>query len=51
MPGQRLLGDNGPVTDAPATDEALDPEIARLLKRDAAGLVAAVIQEESTGRC
>jgi anthranilate synthase component 1 len=27
----------------------LDPEVAALLKRDAAGLVAAVIQEESTG--
>jgi phosphoribosyl-AMP cyclohydrolase len=27
----------------------LDPEIAALLKRDQAGLVAAVIQEESTG--
>ena len=27
----------------------LDPEVAALLKRDAAGLVTAVIQEESTG--
>jgi phosphoribosyl-AMP cyclohydrolase len=27
----------------------LDPEIAALLKRDQAGLIAAVIQEESTG--
>ena len=27
----------------------LDPEIAALLKRDAAGLVTAVLQEESTG--
>ena len=36
------------MTDAPATDEALDPEIARLLKRDPAGLVAAVVQDELT---
>jgi len=41
----------GRVTD-PAPEVAgstLDPEVAALLKRDAAGLVAAVIQEESTG--
>lgn len=30
-------------------DSALDPAIAGLLKRDAAGLVAAVIQEQGTG--
>ena len=36
------------MTDARATDEALDPEIARLLKRDPAGLVVAVIQDELT---
>jgi phosphoribosyl-AMP cyclohydrolase len=34
------------VTDAPATEEALEPEIAQLLKRDPAGLVVAVIQDE-----
>jgi phosphoribosyl-AMP cyclohydrolase len=34
------------VTDAPATEETLEPEIARLLKRDPAGLVVAVIQDE-----
>jgi phosphoribosyl-AMP cyclohydrolase len=39
------------VTDpAPATaGSTLDPEVASLLKRDAAGLVTAVIQEDSTG--
>jgi phosphoribosyl-AMP cyclohydrolase len=36
---------NGRVTDVPTTS-ALDPGIAALLKRDAAGLVAAVVQEE-----
>ena len=36
------------MTDALAPDETLDPEIARLLKRDPAGLVAAVIQDELT---
>ena len=36
------------MTDTPATDEALDPKIARLLKRDPAGLVTAVIQDELT---
>ena len=41
-----LLGDNEPVTDAPAADETLNPEIARLLKRDPTGLVTAVIQDE-----
>ena len=41
-----VLGDNEPVTDAPATAETLQPEIARLLKRDPAGLVVAVIQDE-----
>ncbi len=44
---------NGRVTDLPdpapdRTDAGLDPEIAALLKRDPAGLVAAVVQEEST---
>ena len=38
------------MTDAPATEEALDPEIARLLKRDPAGLVPAVIQDELTSQ-
>ncbi len=36
------------MTDAAATEETLDPEIARLLKRDPAGLVVAVIQDEGT---
>jgi phosphoribosyl-AMP cyclohydrolase len=41
----------GPVTNAstaPASS-GLDPAIASLLKRDAAGLVTAVIQEQATG--
>jgi phosphoribosyl-AMP cyclohydrolase len=33
----------------PTAPSELDPEIAALLKRDQAGLVAAVIQEQSTG--
>ena len=37
------------MTDAPPTEQTLDPEIAGLLKRDAAGLVPAIIQEESSG--
>ena len=37
------------MTDAPAAEQPLAPEIAGLLKRDAAGLVPAIIQEESTG--
>jgi phosphoribosyl-AMP cyclohydrolase len=32
-----------------ATASTLDPEVAALLKRDAAGLITAVIQEDSTG--
>ena len=36
------------MTDAPATEGSLEPEIARLLKRDQAGLVTAVIQDELT---
>jgi len=41
----------GRVTDstAPPAADRLDPQIAELLKRDPAGLVAAVVQEESTG--
>jgi len=41
----------GQVTDSTAVPAAdhLDPQIAALLKRDPAGLVTAVIQEESTG--
>jgi phosphoribosyl-AMP cyclohydrolase len=61
MIGEPLLGkltaeagrcwNNGRVTDAvPAVaGSTLDPEVAALLKRDQAGLVTAVIQEESTG--
>ncbi len=37
-----------PTADRPPADH-LDPQIAELLKRDSAGLVAAVVQEESTG--
>jgi phosphoribosyl-AMP cyclohydrolase len=37
-----------PAADRPPADH-LDPQIADLLKRDPAGLVAAVVQEESTG--
>ena len=33
----------------PLTDSALDPQIAARLKRDAAGLVAAVVQQHDTG--
>jgi phosphoribosyl-AMP cyclohydrolase len=42
---------NGPVTyePEPGADGELDPEIAALLKRDQAGLVAAVVQEQTTG--
>ncbi len=39
---------NGAVTDSAVTDPGLDPQIAALLKRDSAGLVAAVIQDERT---
>jgi phosphoribosyl-AMP cyclohydrolase len=34
---------------APRTSSELDPEIAARLKRDAAGLVAAVVQQHDTG--
>jgi phosphoribosyl-AMP cyclohydrolase len=37
------------VTDALPAEQTLAPEIAGLLKRDAAGLVPAIIQEESSG--
>jgi phosphoribosyl-AMP cyclohydrolase len=40
-------GNNGRVTDSAGS--LLDPNIASLLKRDSAGLVPAVIQEEATG--
>ena len=36
------------MTTAPAPTSGLDPAIAALLKRDAAGLVAAVVQEETS---
>ena len=47
----RFGGNNGRVTKASSTPTAsgLDPAIASLLKRDAAGLVTAVIQEQATG--
>ena len=37
------------MTDASTAEQSLAPEIAGLLKRDAAGLVPAIIQEESSG--
>ena len=37
------------MTDAPTAEQSLAPEIAGLLKRDTAGLVPAIIQEESSG--
>jgi phosphoribosyl-AMP cyclohydrolase len=49
---------NAPLPTTPESDNALpgqdptgslDPSIAKLLKRDPAGLVAAVVQEQSTG--
>jgi phosphoribosyl-AMP cyclohydrolase len=45
----RRISENRSVTDAPPTEQTLAPEIAGLLKRDAAGLVPAIIQEESSG--
>jgi len=45
----RRIGENRSVTDAPPTGQTLAPEIANLLKRDPAGLVPAIIQEESSG--
>ena len=33
----------------PAAGSALDPEVAALLRRDPAGLVAAVVQQHDTG--
>jgi len=45
----RRIRENESVTDAPTTEQTLAPEIAGLLKRDAAGLVPAVVQEESSG--
>ena len=42
--------DNARVTDVPTPPERLDPEIAALLKRDAAGLVTAVVQDAATGQ-
>lgn len=39
----------GLMPDAPPTEQALDPAIAGLLKRDPAGLVPAIIQEEQSG--
>ena len=45
------IGTMGRVTDPTTAPDGstLDPQIAALLKRDPAGLIAAVIQEESTG--
>ena len=45
------IGTMGRVTDPTTAPDGstLDPQIAALLKRDPAGLIAAVIQEDSTG--
>jgi phosphoribosyl-AMP cyclohydrolase len=44
-------GNNGRVIDsaAPRRSTALDPQIAAMLRRDPAGLIPAVIQEQDTG--
>ena len=44
-------GNNGRVIDSAAArrSTALDPQIAAMLKRDPAGLVPAVIQEQDSG--
>jgi phosphoribosyl-AMP cyclohydrolase len=39
---------SGPALD-PALDARLDPAVADLLRRDAAGLIAAVVQQHDTG--
>src|SRR5688572_28322721 len=44
-PGELATGDNVGMTQSPV----LDPAIARRLKRDAAGLVVAVVQQYDTG--
>ncbi|MCW2812222.1 MAG: Phosphoribosyl-AMP cyclohydrolase [Friedmanniella sp.] len=46
----RSTGPDRPAADGHGTTDALDPEIAALLKRDAAGLVTAVVQEHGTGQ-
>src|SRR3990170_2874267 len=46
-PGRTPVADTGGVTDPVST--ALDPAIAGRLKRDANGLVAAVVQQHGTG--
>jgi phosphoribosyl-AMP cyclohydrolase len=42
-------GDNRGMSAVPAAESALDPALAALLRRDAAGLVAAVVQQHDTG--
>ncbi len=42
-------GQNGRVPDVPTPPSSLGPHVAALLKRDAAGLVAAVVQQHDTG--
>ena len=41
-------GQNVRVTDSPSLEPTLDPAIAALLKRDASGLVCAVVQQHDT---
>jgi phosphoribosyl-AMP cyclohydrolase len=48
VPEPERLGENGGVTEN-ATATRLDPAVAALLTRDAAGLVAAVVQQHDTG--
>ena len=44
------MNNGGVISSDPSTAPSdLDPEIAALLKRDSAGLVAAVVQEQSSG--
>jgi phosphoribosyl-AMP cyclohydrolase len=41
--------DTGGMSAVPPLDPALDPEVATLLRRDPAGLVAAVVQQHDSG--
>jgi phosphoribosyl-AMP cyclohydrolase len=44
-----LTGTIAGMSAVPAAESALDPAVAALLRRDAAGLVAAVVQQHDTG--
>ncbi len=43
------MADSGTRTPSPRTGSALDPAVAARLSRDAAGLVAAVVQQHDSG--